>query len=318
MAKYFSSAVQSEYPMSAFVERHAGHFGIDHVFRAEMTGDLRRTGFTWSETPHTLCLATNRKYILQALSNSNISGLIAHSRFGDELSACEDKLVICCDEPAELFYAVHNLAIHRSFSKSVKTESLIANSVQISTTAVIHDGVSIAEDVVIHDGVIILPGTAIGEGSEIHAGVTLGTQGFFSKPVFGKKTHIDHFGGLSIGSNCIIHARTNISRSVNHDERTQVADNVHMGIGVNVGHDCRVGQDADISTRVVLAGRVNVGQRCWIGAGALISNALTIGDDAEVKIGAVVVSDVAPADVVSGNFAINHKQHLKEYLSRCK
>ena len=318
MARFFSSIAQTDFTLAAFVERHAAHFGVSAVLREDVIGDLQRTGFTWSDRPHTLCLATNRAYIAQARNNDNISGLIIHRRFGHEFTALDGKLVICCDEPEALFYAVHNLAIHRQFSNPAMPESSIASSVQIASSAIIHDGVTIGEDVVVHDGVIILPGTVIGDGSEIHPGVTLGTSGFFSKPIFGKKTHVTHFGGLSIGSNCIIHASSNIARSVNHDECTQLADNVHLGIGVNIGHDCRVGVDTDISARVVLAGRVNVGRRCWIGAGALVSNALEIGDDAEIKIGSVVVSDVAAASVVSGNFAVDHRRRLKKHLSECR
>ncbi|MBL3601021.1 MAG: hypothetical protein JMN25_14345 [gamma proteobacterium endosymbiont of Lamellibrachia anaximandri] len=316
MAQYFPAVAESEFAWTAFVERHAAHFGVSRVLQAEEAANLRRTGFIWSERPYTLCLAANRQYIAQALDNDNISGLITHSRFIDKLAGHEQKMVICCDEPAELFYAIHNLVIHRPFMGSVTTESSIASSAQIAPSAIIHEGVTIGERVTIHDGAIILPGTVIREDSEIHPGVTLGTTGFFSKPIFGKKTQVDHFGGVSIGSNCIIHARSNISRSVNHDEWTLIADNVHMGIGVNIAHDCQVDVDADISARVVLAGRVKVGRRCWIGAGVLVSNALTIGDDAEIKIGSVVVSDVEPATVVSGNFAVNHKQQLKAYLSR--
>jgi len=318
MSQYFSSAVQSEFTLAAFVDRYASHFGVSQVFQVDAVGDLRRTGFIWSERPYTLCLAVNRKYIHHALGNTNIAGLVVHNRFAPDLRGCDGKLVICCEKPAELFYALHNLAIHKPFSRPVTTESSIAGSARVAASAIIHTSVTIGENVVVHDGVVIMPGTVIGEGCEIHPGVTLGTCGFFSKPVFGKKTQINHFGGVIIGPNCIIHASSNISRSVNHDERTQIAANVHMGIGVNVGHDCRVGEDTDISTRVVLAGRVNVGRRCWIGAGALISNALTIGDDADIKIGSVVVSDVGSADVVSGNFAVAHKQRLKEYLSKSK
>lgn len=317
MAQYFSSSTRSEYTLAAFVERHAGHFGVSAVAHAEAIGAVRRTGFTWSDRPHTLCLATNRSYIDQARNNNNITGLVIHGRFGQEVETLDGKLVICCDKPEALFYAVHNLAIHEQFGTWAMPESSIAASAQIAASAIIHDAVTVGENVVVHDGAIILPGTVIGDDCEIHPGVTLGTSGFFSKPVFGKKTHIRHFGGVSIGSNCIIHARSNIARSVNHGEQTQLADNVHMGIGVNIGHDCRVGADTDISTRVVLAGRVSVGRRCWIGAGALISNALEIGDDAEVKIGSVVVSDVAPAGVVSGNFAVDHRRRLKKHLSEC-
>lgn len=316
MYEFFSEMMQSQYPWVNFVQTHANHFGLKQVSNAGVLGDVRRTGFTWSEQTFTLCLAANKHYITQALSNSSISGVITHSRFAKELEHSPDRLIICCDQPSELFYAIHNIGIHKPFVSSMIQKTSIATSAQIASSAIIHDGVVIGERVNIHDGVIILSGSVIGNDSDIQPGATIGTVGFFSKPIFGKRTQVEHFGGVSIGTNCIVHARCNISRSANHAESTKIADDVHIGIGANIAHDCTVGEGAGISARVVLAGRVSVGQRCWIGAGALVSNALTIGDDAEVKIGAVVVSDVAPKTVVSGNFATNHKQQLKTFLSR--
>lgn len=320
MQPLFTDSTLSERPWTAFAQSHLSHFGIQQVSRADLATDVQRTGYTWTERPRTLCLAINRRYIAQALNNENITGLVTHSNFIQELAGQESKLIICCDEPAELFYAMHNLEIHTSFMSTcpMETESSIASSAQIAPSSIIHDGVTIGENVTIHDGAIILPGTTIGNNCVIHPGVTLGTTGYFSKILFRKKTQIKHFGGVLIGSNCIIHAKSNISRAVNHNEQTKIADNVHMGIGVNIAHDCTVGEDADISARVVLAGRVRVGRYCWVGAGVLVSNGLAIGENSVIKIGSVVISDVAPGQTISGNFAINHKQRLREYISRSK
>ncbi|MDH5573277.1 MAG: hypothetical protein OEY89_16060 [Gammaproteobacteria bacterium] len=316
MHTIFSEAIKSKFPWVNLVHEYVDYFGLTQVCGAEMIKDVHRTGFTWSEMPFTLCLATNKQYITQALNNTRISALITHSRFSQELEHYPDKLIIFCDQPHELFYAIHNTGIHKLFINTKSQPSLIASTATIAPSAIIHDDVVIGERVSIHDGVIILPGSVIGDDSQIHPGATIGTVGFFSKSIFGKKTQIEHFGGVSIGKNCIVHARSNISRSANHAETTIISDSVHIGIGANIAHDCVVGEGADISARAVLAGRVSVGRNCWIGAGALISNALTIGDGAEIKIGAVVVSDVTPKAVISGNFATNHKKQLKTFLSK--
>lgn len=316
MPTFFPETTQSQYPWVRFLQKNADYFGLKLVSNTESLGNVRRTGFTWAKNSFTLCLAANKHYIDQAINNPSISGVITHSRFASKLTHSPDRLIICCDQPAELFYAIHNIGIHKTFPGSNDQKTSIATSAKIASSAIIHEGVVIGERVNIHDGVIILSGSVIGDDTDIHPGVTIGTVGFFSKTIFGKKTQVEHFGGVSIGANCIVHARCNISRSANHAESTTIEDDVHIGIGANIAHDCTVGQWADVSARVVLAGRVCVGKRCWIGAGVLISNALTIGDDASVKIGSVVVTDVAEKMTVSGNFAINHKRQLKNFLSK--
>lgn len=89
---------------------------------------------------------------------------------------------------------------------------------------------------------------------------------------------------------------------------------MHIGHKSVLGHDCRIGEGTDISAMALIAGRVRVGKNCWIGANSVISNACSIGDDAKIRIGAVVISDLAANADVSGNFAIMHHNHLKRFL----
>ena len=45
---------------------------------------------------------------------------------------------------------------------------------------------------------------------------------------------------------------------------------------------------------------------------------LRIGDDAEVRIGAVVIQDVPDGGDVSGNFARGHAGNMKRYLKESR
>jgi UDP-3-O-[3-hydroxymyristoyl] glucosamine N-acyltransferase len=148
--------------------------------------------------------------------------------------------------------------------------------------------------------------------------VTIGTDGFFSKMIMGKKTHIRHFGGVVIGNNCVIHVGTNIARSVNFNESTVLEDNVHIGARSNVGHDCKIGRNTDISANVQIMGRAEIGADVWLGANVGISNMVKVGNGAIVRIGSVVIEDVAEAEDVSGNFAIKHAMNLKNYRMRVR
>ena len=290
-------------------------FVILEIHEEHFLNECHRTAFTWTDLPNALCLTMTKEYFRQAIENRNVKGIIAppaavvyDKPFG--------KAVILCKKADELFYFLHNKRIHeiQGHCASSLHEPMIAASTQISPTAILGNNVSIGENVIIHDGCIILDNTIINKNSVIYHNVTIGTEGFFSKNILGKKTHVEHFGGVKIGENCIIHTGTNISRSANFGEYTTLGDNVHIGIHTNIGHDCKVGNDCDISAKVLLSGRAKIGCSCWIGAAAVISNAISVGDNASIKIGAVVIENVPPGESVSGNFAIKHNRNLISFL----
>ena len=58
----------------------------------------------------------------------------------------------------------------------------------------------------------------------------------------------------------------------------------------------------------------SIGDEVWIGGGAMISDGIHIGDKAQVQIGSVVITNVGSNEIVSGNFAFEHKKNLKYQL----
>ncbi|MCA9065414.1 MAG: hypothetical protein KDA96_20240, partial [Planctomycetaceae bacterium] len=86
------------------------------------------------------------------------------------------------------------------------------------------------------------------------------------------------------------------------------------GVHAVVGHDVSIGEETVISTGAYLLGRCRIGRRCWLGAGAIISNAMIVGDDANVRLGAVVIQNVADNSDVSGNFASDHGTRLRHFI----
>lgn len=295
------------------IESQRDNYTIAEIYNKHYLNQCQRTSFTWSELPNTLCLAMNKKYFEEALNNPNIIGIIAPP--ASVIEGSFNKAVVISEKADELFYYLHNKIIHEITSYPYSFDIYIAPTAKIGSNAILGKQIYIGENVTIHDGCIILDNTVIKDNSVIYNNVTLGTQGFFSKHILGKKTHIEHYGGVQIGENCIIHTGTNISRSVNIGEYTTIGDNTHIGIHTNIGHDCKIGDNCDISAKVFLAGRVKLGSRCWIGGGAILSNSIRIGDNANIKIGSVVIEDVPQGAIVSGNFAIKHEKNLKYYLN---
>jgi UDP-3-O-[3-hydroxymyristoyl] glucosamine N-acyltransferase len=288
-------------------------FSIEDIISKSSLKKVCRTSFTWTNQPHTLCLAMNIKYFKQAVSNPNISAVITPLS-PDHIKDYGNTAIIVSRKANELFYFVHNLALHNESTSIQKYKSAIHPTAQIDESSIIGENVTIGKNVVINSGCIIHNNTVIGDECVLYDNVTVGTQGFFSKVILGKKTHVSHFGGVLLGTNCIVHTGCNISRSVNVGEYTTLGDNVHIGIHSNIAHDCQIGSNTDISSKVVLSGRVNIGENCWIGASVTTSSAIKVGKGASIKIGSVVIEDVKEKEIVSGNFAFSHAKNLKRFL----
>ncbi len=295
-------------------------FSILTLIENTHLSDWKRTAFTWTELGNSVCLAMNKSYFQEALSNSNITGIIAPPL---AVLKCDQygKTIVVAHKAAELFYFIHNLALHRHHTKNSQAQerkTFIHPSAKIAASTLVGKNVSIGRNVIIHEKCIIHDCTVIGDNCVLFDNVTIGVSGFFSKEILGKKTHVQHFGGVRLGENCLIHACTNIGRSVNAGEFTELADNVHIGNQSNIGHDCKIGRNTDISSNVILAGRVKIGCDCWLGAGCIISNAISIGDACNVRIGAVVIENVDKGKFVSGNFALSHTKHLMQFKKQKK
>jgi UDP-3-O-[3-hydroxymyristoyl] glucosamine N-acyltransferase len=280
---------------------------------AEQVETVTRTGFVWSSLPGTLALAVNRKYLAMAATNPHVVAVVIPEGLD---SSGWSRGVIRCNQAAELFYALHNAELHRN----TKLDSTSHEKPQIDPSAVIHSsaiiesGVKIEKNVEVRAGAIISSGTKIGPNSIIEERVTIGSEGLFAKNLFGRRTHVRHFGGVTIGADCFIHAGTNIARSVNCGESTLIGDQVHIGVLSIIGHDCIIGSNTVISSGAIIAGRAKIGTDCWIGAGANISNAVTVGNKADIKIGATVIDDLEEGAEVLGNFAIPHPRNIKTWL----
>ncbi|OGV26344.1 MAG: hypothetical protein A3F18_04070 [Legionellales bacterium RIFCSPHIGHO2_12_FULL_37_14] len=289
--------------------------GFIDILNSNFLKNCYRTDFCWAHQPNSICLAMSKNYLKMAMHNPNILGVVTTPKIFMKESHNIPKSIVLLTSADQFFYYLHNAKLHNQFDWETIAHS-IHPTAQVSDKANISSLVTIGAGVVIHDGAVILGNTIIGRNSIIYQNVTIGTEGFFSKVVLQKKIHIEHFGGVKIGNNCIIHAGSNISRAVHFRNHTTIGSNSHIGIQTNISHDCQIGEHCDISAKVCLSGRVKVGNHVWIGAGAVVSNQVHIYDNAEVKIGSVVIEDVPPNMSVSGNFSVNHKTHLRKYLNR--
>lgn len=299
------------------IESAAADFRLVNIHAPQWLERIKQTAFCWTTSPGAICLAINKKYFQQAYDNHNVVAIVAPP--SAVLKQGPEKSIVVVEKAADFFYYLHNQAMHKiSGHPDNFFTPRIAKSATIAETAIIGKHVAVGENVSIGHGCIILDHTVIGSDTVVGPKCTIGVDGFFSKRINGRKEHLKHFGGIRIGSNCLLHSGITISRSVNYGEYTEIKDSVHIGHKSVIGHDCSIGQGTDISVMAIIAGRVTIGKDCWIGAKTSISNACQIAEGASVRIGSVVITDVPANAEVSGNFAVAHQRNLSRFLKERK
>ena len=203
----------------------------------------------------------------------------------------------------------------------------IGEDVHIGVNVIIKDGAQIMhnccifENVVIGKRTYIYPNTCIysncqlGDDCIIHAGVCIGIDGFrFEQDIKHKRVRkMLHVGGVVIGNRVEIGANTAIDRATFKGEATVISDDAKIDNLVHIAHNVKIGARSIIVTQSCIGGSAKIGEDAWIGIGAAISNGVVIGDGAKVLLNAIVANDVADGEMVSGFYAMPHRQWKRVY-----
>ena len=80
-----------------------------------------------------------------------------------------------------------------------------------------------------------------------------------------------------------------------------IGDHALVAQACVIGHNATLSDFATLAAQVTLGGSVRLEPEVYAGAGSTIRDGVTIGARVVVGMGAVVVSDVAPRDIVAGN-----------------
>jgi UDP-3-O-[3-hydroxymyristoyl] glucosamine N-acyltransferase len=284
-------------------------FGIGEVRNAEVLGEARQTGFAWTQQRGLVCLAMNRDYFAQAVDNPCARVIIAPAAaVGGGLAA--GRALVISDRAEELYLHLHATQLADKREDALE----IHGSAIVDASAVLRGHVRIEAGVRIGPNVVISGPAVVRRNACIDAGAIVGCEGLYAKTIRGHRIHIPHFGGVEVGEQAYLHAGSVVVRSAIKGEATRIGKDAHIGVMANVGHDAEIGEAATLSSHCVIAGRARIGAYAWIGASATISNAIRVGEHARVRLGAVVIRDVADRGDVSGNFAVEHARTLRTYL----
>jgi sugar O-acyltransferase (sialic acid O-acetyltransferase NeuD family) len=81
----------------------------------------------------------------------------------------------------------------------------------------------------------------------------------------------------------------------------EIGNHVFIASKSNIGHNTKVGNYTLISALVGIAGNVAIEEGCYIGLNASIRDSVIVGKGSIVGMGSVVVADIPPFCVVTGN-----------------
>ncbi|MEB3220995.1 MAG: DapH/DapD/GlmU-related protein [Candidatus Sericytochromatia bacterium] len=278
---------------------------------------LKGFGLIASRQPGTLTFLDSAQFLADLARNPNVAGVITTSTLAQALAERRPDLwLLEAEAPRAVFYQAHNtcaVTANRGLEPS-----RIAPSAHIDARAyVAPSGVVIGPGVHIEPMVTILPGVEIGANSVVRAGSSLGVEGFEHKRVAGGVLSVVHDRFVVIGEEVEIGANCTVARGL-MGEDTQIGHQTKTDCLVHIAHCAKVGARCLVAAHAMIAGSAVIEDDVWIGPNASISSQVHVGQGAQVTLGAVVVRDVAPQERVTGNFAISHRDFLRDMKAQAR
>ena len=278
--------------------------------KVEKDGEFNWLGLTAEDYQgkKVLTFLNDEKYYKEIENNKSITCIITTEEVAKKIK--ENKYgVILSKNPRKDFFELHNKLVKENFYFT-KKENKISKKAIISKNANIGGyNIIIEDDVIIEAGVTIYENVTIKKGSIIRSGTRIGGNGFeFSR--FGEEVlSIEFAGDVFIDENVEIQNNTCIDRGV--FDRTYLGKNVKVDNLVHIAHDVKIGANTLVVACTLIGGRTKIGNNSYLGPNCTVKNGLILGENSKVSMGAVVTKDVKDNEVVTGNFAIPHKQFIE-------
>jgi UDP-3-O-[3-hydroxymyristoyl] glucosamine N-acyltransferase len=265
-------------------------------------------GLTYCNLPKMLTVLYDERYLRECSRNAAVSCVITSPPLARRLPAGLG--VALSADPQSSFLKAHLRLLTQTEFYGAAFPSEIAASARIHATAFVAEkNVRIGAKASLGAGSIVLEGASIGEGSIIGPGSVIGAEGFSPAPEGSPVSNVPHSGACRIGAMVDVGANVVICRG-SLSGSTIVEDHVVVSSLVNISHNVVVGRRSRIGAAACILGSAQLGEGVWIGPNATVSNRVQVGAFARVSIGSVVARDVAAGQVVTGNFAMEHRKFL--------
>lgn len=259
----------------------------------------------------------NISYLKIALNNDDVSAIIISKELISEIKDTK-KAIAFDNNPRDKFFDIYihmqkNDLFLNTNKYGIESSSSIASSAIISPKSYIGKNSIISENVVIKDDVFI------GDNCFIDAGAILGNEGIlYKKDDNNNNIFIKHAGVVKIDSNVTILSNAVIVKSVFKNMPTYIGEYSIIGIATTIGHESYINSNCRILGNCVVAKNANIGSHTIVGSNSMIRENVTIGKNCDIKAGSVVIKNLKDNQVVSGNFALNHNQNVKNYFKSIK
>ncbi|MBU2917139.1 MAG: UDP-N-acetylglucosamine acyltransferase [Psychrosphaera sp.] len=182
----------------------------------------------------------------------------------------------------------------------VSPSAKLGKNVYVGPWSFIGDDVEIGDDTIIHSHVVVKGPTIIGANNIIFQFSSVG-EDCQDKKYNGEPTR------LEIGDNNIIRENVTIHRGTIQDQSlTKIGSNNLFMAYVHVAHDCVVGNNTIFANNASIAGHVHVGDWAILGGMVGVHQFCHIGAHSFCGLNSMVVKDVPPYVLASGQSAKPH------------
>jgi len=179
-------------------------------------------------------------------------------------------------------------------SAIVSPEAKISPGVEVGAFSIIENDVEIGEGTIVHNNVTIEAGARIGKNNIIYPFSVLAA---IPQDLKFRGQHSQ----LVIGDNNTIREFVTISRSTIEGNKTVVGNNCLFMANSHTGHDCIIGNNCIVVNSVALAGHVVLEDYVVLGGLVGVHQFVKIGKNVMVGAHSMVVKDIPPYGLFSGN-----------------
>ena len=176
----------------------------------------------------------------------------------------------------------------------VHKNAVIEDGVSIGPFCKIDSDVVIGKNTIIMSNVSIMSGTTVGNNNVIHQGSVLGGDPQDLK-YKGEKT------SLIIGNNNIIREFCTLNRGTDSSLKTIIGNHCLLMAYVHIAHDCIVKDKVILANGVQLGGHSEIGYHSTVGGMTPVHQFCKIGMHAFIGGGRVVLQDVPPYILATGD-----------------
>ena len=189
---------------------------------------------------------------------------------------------------------------------------------RIHPTALVDPAAELAADVEVGAYSIIAAGAQIGEGTRIGPHVLIGPHTrigkrnvFYQFSSIGEAPQDKKYKGeptrLEIGDDNTIREFCTFNRGTAQDAGvTRVGNGNWIMAYVHLAHDCQVGNGTIFANNAQLAGHVHVGDQAILGGFTVVHQFCRIGAHSITAMGTILLQDLPPFVMASGNTAVPH------------